>query len=41
MEATEKVKTYAQATNDIVTFRNKLEKYYMNVVSRRPRKLLS
>lgn len=41
MEATEKIKTYAQSTNNIVAFRNKLEKYYMNVVSRRPRKLLS
>lgn len=41
MEATEKIKTYAESTNNIVSFRNRLEKYYMNVVNRRPRKLLS
>jgi len=40
MEATEKIKSYHSQVRNIIAFRSGLEKYYMNVVNRRPRKLL-
>ena len=39
-EQTEKIKSYIAQSHDIVNFRTGIEKYYMNVVSRRPKKLL-
>ena len=40
IEETEVIKFYKAQNHGIVNFRNNLEKYYMNVISRRPRKLL-
>ena len=40
IEETETIKSYKAQSGGIVNFRNNLEKYYMNVISRRPRKLL-
>ena len=40
IEETEAIKFYKAQNHGIVNFRNNLEKYYMNVISRRPRKLL-
>ena len=39
-EVTEKIRSYTAQATDVVNYRNKIEKYFMNVVSRRPRKLL-
>lgn len=39
-EETEKIKSYKDQNAGIVNYRNNIEKYYMNVISRRPRKLL-
>ena len=40
-EQTEKIKSYIAETAGIVNYRSKIEKYYTNVINRRPRKLLS
>ncbi len=40
IEETEAIKSYREQNAGIVNFRNNLEKYYMNVISRRPKKLL-
>ena len=40
IEETEAIKSYKAQNGGIVNFRNNLEKYYMNVISRRPKKLL-
>lgn len=39
-EQTDTIKAYANSVWNIVNYRRRLEKFYMNVVKRRPRKLL-
>jgi len=40
IEQTEKIKSYIAESAGVVNYRNKIEKYCMNVINRRPRKLL-